>query len=161
MAGKLKITAEPGGRTIVSTRTFAAPRRLVFEAMTKPELVRRWWGAYREMTMTRCEIDLRKGGSWRYVLRDPAGHEYGFGGEFLEIAAPERLSQTWRFDGVPSESVETMVLEERDGVTTMTNTAVYATVEERDGMLRSGMEDGATATMDALETLLEELAAAV
>lgn len=158
MAGELHVFAEPGARTIRMTRRFHAPRELVFDAMTKPELVRRWWGGYRSREVSVCEIDLRPGGAWRFVLRDPSGREYGFGGVFREIVRPERLTQTWRFDGDPTESVETIVFTEEDGFTVMTNTAEYPTVAARDATLATGMETGAAATLDALDALLGELA---
>jgi uncharacterized protein YndB with AHSA1/START domain len=101
----------------VITRVFDAPRRLVFEAWTRPEHLMRWWGP-RDLTLSRCEVDLRPGGAWRFVLRALDGNEYGFGGEYREILPPERLVYTFRFDGAPgAEAVETLSFVEKDGKT--------------------------------------------
>jgi len=100
MAEKTSILVEPGKPTIVITRIFDAPRRLVFEAWTRPEHLARWCGP-RYLTLSVCEIDFRPGGAWRFVLRAPDGNDYGFGGEYREILPPERLVYTFRFDGAP------------------------------------------------------------
>ncbi len=155
------LTVTPrGDREIVSTRMFAAPRELVFEAWTKPQHVARWWGRTGS-TLTRCEIDLRTGCAWRFVERQVDGNEYPFRGEYREIVPPERLVYTFIFDVAPMsehESVVTMLLEEHDGKTTMTETSVFCHAADRDQMLESGMEEGAGETLDRLEELLQTMA---
>jgi uncharacterized protein YndB with AHSA1/START domain len=148
----------PSDREILITRELAAPRRLVFEAWTRPEHVARWWGP-RGYTLEVCEIDLRPGGAWRFVQRAPDGSEYGFRGEYREIVPPERLAYTFEFDGMPGHvSLETLTFEERDGRTMVTNRAVFDSVEDRDGMLASGMEQGMRETLDRLAELLATMA---
>ncbi|NJR61977.1 MAG: hypothetical protein HC769_26000 [Cyanobacteria bacterium CRU_2_1] len=156
--GNLTLTL-PSEREIVVTRTFNAPRRLVFEAWTQPEHVKRWFGAYGNMEVPVCEIDLRVGGNWRYVLRDPSnGTEYGFSGEYREIVPPERLVVTERYEPVPgSDHVNTLTLTERDGKTMLHVHILYQSVEHRDGHLQSGMETGMRETLDRLEELLNAM----
>jgi uncharacterized protein YndB with AHSA1/START domain len=140
------------------TRVFDAPRRLVFEAHSKPEHMRRWWGP-RDQTMISCDMDFRPGGKWRCVLRKDDGQEYAFRGEYLEIVAPERLVQTFEFEGMPGEvSVETMTFMERDGKTTLIVTEKASSIEARDGMLESGMATGAAETYDRLAEHLPTMA---
>ena len=148
----------PSDREIVLTRLFDAPRPLVFEAMTKPEHVRRWWGALDERySMPVCEIDLRPGGSWRYVGRSPKG-EYTFYGVYREIAPPERLVFTEIFAPFPDvESVVTSVFTEEGGKTRLTISALYPTKDVRDSVLATGMAKGAGISYDRLEELLAEL----
>jgi uncharacterized protein YndB with AHSA1/START domain len=141
------------------TRVFNAPRRLVFEAHSKPEHVRRWWGR-KDAELSVCEMDFRPGGTWRYVMRKPNGKEYAFRGEFKEIVPPERLVWTFGFEGMPGEpGIETFTFEEHDGKTTLTSTAEFDTVEQRDALLETGMEEGAAETWDRLDDYLRELAA--
>jgi uncharacterized protein YndB with AHSA1/START domain len=152
---ELKVTT-PSDREIVMTRVFDAPRDLVFEAHTSCEHMSQWWGP-RKYEIVNCEIDFRPGGSWRIVHRGPEGEEYAFRGEYREIVRPERIVWTFEFEGMPGTSVETMTLEEDDGKTTFTGTSVFDSVEQRDGMLESGMESGAAETMDRLEEYLDVL----
>jgi uncharacterized protein YndB with AHSA1/START domain len=147
----------PSEREIVMTRVFDAPRDLVFEAHSSCEHMSRWWGP-RGYEVTQCELDFRPGGSWRIVHRDSEGEEFAFRGEFREIVPPERIVWTFEFEGMPgSVSVETMTLEEDDGKTTLTATAVYDSAAERDGMLQTGMESGAAETYERLDEYLEVL----
>jgi uncharacterized protein YndB with AHSA1/START domain len=148
----------PTDRDIVLTRLFDAPRRLVFEAMSKPEHVRRWWGILDERySVTVCEIDLRPGGTWRFVGRGPQG-EYGFHGSYREIVPPERVVFTEIYDPFPdAESVVTAVLTEERGKTRLTVTATYPSIEVRDAVLKSGMASGAATSYDRLEELVAEL----
>jgi uncharacterized protein YndB with AHSA1/START domain len=151
--------ATPSEREIVMTREFDAPRELVFEAHSSCEHMSRWWGP-RKYEFASCEIDFRPGGKWRIVHRGPDGEEYAFHGEYREILRPERIVWTFEFEGFPgSVSVETMTLEEHDGKSTFTATSVYDTVEQRDQMLQSGMEEGATESMERLDEYLEILKA--
>ncbi len=147
----------PSDREILITRVFNAPRRLVFEAITRPEHVSRWWGP-RSLTMLSCEMDLRPGGAWRFVLRGPDGNEYGFRGEYREITPPERLVQTFEFEGMPGHvSIETATLEELDGKTKLTVNCLYQSVEDRDGHYNSGMEPGMRESHDRLADLLSTM----
>ena len=143
----LKLQAD---RAIVITRLFDAPRKLVFEAFTKPEHVAKWWGP-RSTTLSHCEMDFRPGGAWRFVTRESDGSEYGFKGKYREILPPERLVQTFEFEGMPGHvAVETLTFEEQGGKTKLTNTILYASAEDRDGHFNSGMEPGARESMDRL-----------
>ena len=158
---KLEVTT-PSDVEIVMTRQFDAPRQLVFEAHTKPEHMVRWFGLRGE-SMPVCEIDLRVGGKWRYVLSAPGGIQMGMNGEFQEIVPPERIVTTENFEGeffemMGSGTVNTMVLEEHDGKTTMTITVLYRSREARDAVLQTPMEQGAGEAFDRLEELLAELA---
>ena len=148
----------PSDREIQLTRTFDAPRELVWKAMTEARLVEQWWGP-RRYTAHVDKLDLRVGGAWRYLNRGADGQEFWFNGVFREIVPPERLVWTFEFEGFPGHvSVETMTLEEHDGKTTLTATAVFDTVEDRDGMIQSGMEEGAAESYDRLEELLRTMA---
>ncbi|HEX6263014.1 MAG TPA: SRPBCC family protein [Actinomycetota bacterium] len=156
MGNRLQVST-PTDREIVMTRVFDAPRDLVFEAHTSCEHLRNWWGP-RAMEISECEVDFWEGGAWRIVHRGPDGEEYGFSGEYREIVRPERITWTFEFDGAPgSVSVETLTLEEHDGKTTVTATAVYDSKEARDAMIESGMETGAAETYERLDEYLEAL----
>ena len=145
----------PSDREIVLTRVFDAPRALVFEAHSRCEHIKRWWGRGNPLD---CELDFRPGGRWRFVEHAPDGTDHGFRGEYREIVAPERIVQTFEYEGLPGHiSLETLVLDEHDGKTTVTITSVFDSVEDRDGMLQSGMETGAAESMDALDALLAQL----
>ena len=148
----------PSDREIVLTRLFDAPRQLVFEAMTKPEHVRRWWGILDEHhSVTVCEIDLRPGGTWRFAGRGPRG-DYGFHGVYREIAAPERVVFTEIFDPFPDvESVVTSMLTEEAGKTRLTATCLYPDQQVRDMVLGTGMTRGAGISYDRLEDLVSAL----
>jgi uncharacterized protein YndB with AHSA1/START domain len=154
--GSLKLTTR-GDREIVMARDFNAPRRLVFDAFTKPELVKQWLLGPPGWTMPVCEIDLRVGGKYRYVWRQNSdGHEMGMGGVYREITAPERVVATEAFDQAwyPGEAVGTLVLVEQSGKTTATQTVLYQSREARDAVLKSGMEKGVAASYDRLAELL-------
>jgi uncharacterized protein YndB with AHSA1/START domain len=152
----------PSDREIVLSRVFDAPRELVFEACSKPEHLARWWGQSGS-TLVLCEMDFRPGGAWRFVERDASGNEWGFRGEIRDIAPPERVVQTFEFEGMPGHiSVETMVLEDliqdQDRKTRLTVTSVFDSVEDRDGMIQSGMEKGAGESYDRLAEYLRTMA---
>ena len=156
---KLMVTT-PSDREIVLSRTFDAPRRLVWEAMTRPEHVARWWGP-RWITLTTCEIDLRPGGAWRFVFRSPDGGEHTFKGVYREITPHERTVQTFVYDVDlirDHPALETMALDEQDGMTTLTITILHDTKESRDGHLNSGMESGAGESYDRLAEYLKTMA---
>lgn len=141
---------------IMMTRTFDAPRNLVFDAHTKPEHVVHWFGPHGH-TLPVCRIDLRPGGAWRYILREPDGREMGMKGVYREIVPPERLVYTEIFDDfeeIAGESLITTTFVEADGKTTVTSSVVYRSKEVRDAVLQSGMEHGAAETFDRLAEYL-------
>lgn len=152
-----KVTT-PSDREITMTRLFDAPRRLLFEAMTKPEHVSRWWGRLDDRySVTVCEIDLRPGGAWRFVGQGPRG-EFAFHGVYREIAAPDRLVFTEIYDPFPdAQSVVTSTFTEEKGKTRLTVTARYPSVDVRDAVIKSGMERGAGISYDRLEDVVREL----
>jgi uncharacterized protein YndB with AHSA1/START domain len=150
----------PSDREIQVSRDFDAPRSLVFDVFTKPELVRRWLLGPSGWTMPVCEIDLRVGGSYRYVWRsEKDGSQMGMSGVFREITPGERLVATERFDDAwyPGEALDTTVFEARGGITRITITILYESQEARDTARRSRMEHGMAAGYDRLETLLPAL----
>jgi uncharacterized protein YndB with AHSA1/START domain len=154
--GKLKLTTQ-GERQIVMTRDFDGPRHLVFDALTRPELVKQWLLGPPGWSMPVCEIDLRVGGTYRYVWRnDSKGTEMGVRGVYREIAPPERLVHTELFDEAwyPGESLITTVLLEQGGRTALTVTILYVSQQARDGVLKSGMEGGVAQSYDRLAELL-------
>jgi uncharacterized protein YndB with AHSA1/START domain len=148
----------PSDTELVMSRVFDAPRRLVFDALTKPELLVRWLGAH-GWNLVVCEVDLRVGGAWRFVSRGPGGAEIGHGGVYREIARPDRLVYTESYDGqwFPGEALVTAVLAERDGATTLTTTLTFASRQVRDLVLRSPMKRGVGEGYDRLAELLGEL----
>jgi uncharacterized protein YndB with AHSA1/START domain len=154
-AGTLKVTT-PTEREIAMTRVFDAPRNLVFEAYTKPELVKRWLGVHGGWSWSVCEIDLRVGGAYRFVWRGPGGEEMGMGGVYREVVVPERIVATEAFDQswYPGEAVSTVVLVQQGDRTTLTLTVRYQSREARDAVLESPMEQGVAAGFDKLEELL-------
>ncbi|AFR06090.1 SRPBCC family protein [Nocardiopsis alba] len=153
----LEVIAEPGRQDIVMTRTFDAPRDVVYRAMSDPELLTRWWGLDSTTTVI-DRLDLRPGGSWRLVEKDRDGQEYAFHGVVHDAREPEGFTQTFEFEGMPGHVLlERHTLEELEGRTLYTSLAVFQSVEDRDGMVASGMEDGARQSMDRLEELLRTL----
>ncbi|HTH54122.1 MAG TPA: SRPBCC family protein [Edaphobacter sp.] len=153
---KLKIAAH-GDREIVMTRDFQAPRRLVFDAWTKPELVKRWLAGPSGWTMTTCEIDLKVGGSYRYQWTHENGKKMGMKGTYNEIVPPEKLVVTEQFDDewYSGGGITTTTLTEKDGVTLVETRVLYISKEVRDTVLQSPMESGVSASYDRLEKLLE------
>ena len=156
----LKIAAQ-GEREIVMTREFDARRALVFEAFTKPELLRRWLLGPPGWSMVACEVDLRPGGAYRYLWRHTDGKEMGLRGTFREVVPPERIVHTERFDEpwYPGEALLTSTFSERGGKTTLTVTIQYESRAGRDSVLQSGMERGVRASYDRLAELLASSAA--
>ncbi len=155
-AGALKLTT-PGERELVMTRSFDAPRQVVFDAHTKPALVRRWLLGPPGRSMPVCEIDLRVGGKYRYVWQhDRDGTKMGMGGVYREVVAPERIVNTEKFDEAwyPGEALGTLVLVEQGGKTTLTYTMRYESRAARDAVIKSNMESGVAASYDRLAELL-------
>ena len=155
--GTLKVEVR-GDREIVMTRVFDAPRDLVWKAMTQPELMKRWFGPHGHQ-LIECEIDLRPGGKWRYVLLQPDGSTMGMFGEYLEVEAPERTVHTESFDQFAEfgAGLITTVLAEENGKTTLTAVEVAPSAEVRDAIVATGMEHGAAETYDRLAELLTSL----
>lgn len=149
----------PSDTEIHMTRLFDAPRQLVFDAMTKPEHVRRWWGCISEgHSVTVCEIDLRVGGAWKFVHRGPEGEYPAFYGIYKEIDAPGRLVYTEIFEPYPDHgSLVTQILTEENGKTRLDLTARYESIDVRDMVIKTGMEKGAAISYDRLEDLVIEL----
>lgn len=150
--GTLKVTT-PSDREIVLTRVFDAARHLVWDAFTRPELLKRWFGP-RGWSLVVCEVDLRVGGAFRFVLRGPDGTDMGMRGVYREIEPPHRSVHTESFDDYPGESTVTTILTEQDGKTTLTATVLYPSQEIRDAVIQSGMEHGAAETYDKLAEML-------
>jgi uncharacterized protein YndB with AHSA1/START domain len=149
--------ATPTDTTIVLTRGFDAPRRLVFDAFTKPDLLKRWFGRHGWNLVT-CDIDLRVGGRWRFVSRGPGGAEMGHGGVYREVVPPERLVYTESYDDqwFPGESLVTTVLTEQGDTTTMTSTLQFPSREVRDAVIESPMREGVTESYARLDEVLTE-----
>ena len=148
-----------GDRELVITRRFQAPRKLVWEAHTKPGLIKRWLSGPPGWTMTVCDMDLRVGGKYRWVWTNDTGTVMGMGGVHREIAAPEKIVNTQLFDEdwTGGEAVGTLVLMEKDGVTTLTNTVRYSSPAAREAVLKTPMEQGMAAGYDRLESVLAHM----
>lgn len=157
---KLVVTL-PSDTEIQLTRVFDAPKHLVFEAMTKPEHVKRWWCCMDGWVMPVCEIDLRIGGRWRYVMTSPEGAEVAFHGVYEEIRRPDRMVHTEIFEPHPEHPSRVVIqLEERDGQTHLTSVQSLPTKAGRDAVIASGMEVGADIAYDRMEVVAQGLAVA-
>jgi uncharacterized protein YndB with AHSA1/START domain len=153
--GALQVTT-PSEREIAMTRAFDAPRSLVFDAWTKPELLMRWLGVRGGWTFAVCEVDLRVGGTYRFVWRGPGGKEMGMGGVYREVVRPERLVATEKFDQswYEGDALDTTVWVEEGGKTTVTTTVLYASREVRDAVLKTPMATGVAESYDKLDEVL-------
>jgi uncharacterized protein YndB with AHSA1/START domain len=174
--GKSQLTAEPGSHQILITREFDAPRQLIFRAWTEPQLVKQWlgprrlemiidpdlivqWLGPRKYEMIIDKYDVRDGGSYRYIHREPDGTEYGFHGVFHGDPSPDGMVQTFEFEGAPGHvSLDTLRMEERDGKTVVHINSVHHTVESRDATLASGMATGLEEGFQRLEEVLATMA---
>ena len=154
------ITAEPGKQEMLIIREFDAPRELVFKVITDPKLLPQWWGP-RYLSTEVDKMDVRSGGEWRFIQRDAEGHEYGFHGVYHDILAPERIIDTFEFEGLPETghvTLETMKLEELPGGRTrFTTQSVFQSVTDRDAALQSGMESGINDTYARIDDLLKKM----
>ncbi len=150
-----------GEREVVMTRFFEAPHKLVFDAWTKPGLLKRWLYGPEEWPLVVCEIDLRVGGALRFVWRHRDGKDMGMSGVYREIAPPERLvfTEVWDEDWTGGEAVVTMIFTEQAGKTTLTQTVLYSSRAARDAVLKTPMEQGAAMSYDRLEQMLPSLRA--
>ena len=159
-AATLEIVAPAGEPTIVTRRVIKAPPALLWDVWTKPEHMRRWLGPKR-LEMVECEVDLRVGGSYRFVHRAPDGQEFGFHGVYREIDKPRRLVSTFVFEPWPDvEAVDTLTFEEVDGGTLVTTSSRHPSIEARDGHLAGGMEGGMTEGYERLDALVAMLQSA-
>ncbi len=160
MANQTNIIAEPGKQEIVITREFDAPRELVFKAVTDPKLIPQWWGP-RYLTTEVDKMDVRAGGQWRFINRNAQGDEFAFHGVYHDVLAPERVIDTFEFEGLPETghvTLETIRLEELPGGRTRLITqSVFQSVADRDGALESGMQEGVNDTYNRLEELLKKM----
>jgi uncharacterized protein YndB with AHSA1/START domain len=156
LSKKNAIVTTPSDREIRAERIFNAPRERVWKAMTDPALVKQWWGRGNELTIERMEV--QRGGHWRFVEHSSDG-THGFEGRYREVTPPERIVQTFEWDGMPGHViVESMTLEDLgDGRTRLVTLSLFHTTQERDGMLHSGMEGGMNQSYAALDALLERL----
>jgi uncharacterized protein YndB with AHSA1/START domain len=154
--GATKFTT-PSDRELVTTRVFDAPRRLVWEAWTTPKHVQRWMLGPSGWTMPVCEIDLRPGGAWHFVWRRADGTEMAMRGVYREVTPPERLVATESWGGDWPETVNTLVLSEKDGKTTMTQTVLWPSKEARDRALGTGMQSGMSTSFDRLAEQLQTM----
>jgi uncharacterized protein YndB with AHSA1/START domain len=161
----MALTKEHGGTATITTptdreirieRIFNAPRDRVWRALTDPALVAQWWGRGKKLVIER--MDVERGGHWRFVEHSPEG-VHGFEGRYREVTPQERIVQTFEWDGMPGHvAIETLVLEDLgDERTRVVNTSLFHSTEERDGMLRSGMEEGLNQSYAALDKVLASL----
>ncbi len=142
-------------REVVMSRVFDAPRALIFRIYTDPKHIPQFWGPSKYVTIV-DRLEVKVGGIWRFIQRDGKGKEFAFNGVFKEIDSPKRLVYTFEFEGMPGHIIlETLTFEESNGKTTLTATAQFQNIEDRDGMLNSGMESGATESWDRLADMLE------
>jgi len=155
--GRNNLLATPGGREISMSRVFKAPRELVFKIATDPKLVSEWWGPAK-YKMTVENMELKKGGVWRYVQEGEDGVVFGFNGVYHEVLAPERVIYTFEFEMIPGHvSLEAVYFDEISPTETRIRTVtVFLSPEDRDAMVSSGMEGGATESWDRLEALLAD-----
>jgi uncharacterized protein YndB with AHSA1/START domain len=155
---KTQIVAAPGLPYIEITREFDAPREPLFRAHVEPDLLVQWMGP-RRLAMTVDRLEARDGGTWRYIHREADGTEYGFHGVFHGTPSPDGIVQTFEFEGAPGHvSLEWLTFEEHGGRTLLRANTVFQSVEDRDGMIQSGMEDGVNEGMERLDGLLGRLA---
>lgn len=148
---------EPGRQDVVMTHVFDAPRDVVFKAVTDPELIPKWWGPRRYEAIVDLD-EVRPGGRWRYLNRDTDGTEYAFNGVYHDVVNPERIVRTFEFEGMPGHvCLDTLTLEEVDGRTKYVSVSVFQSVEDRDAMAQTDMEEGAGETMDRLAELLRTM----
>ncbi len=159
-ANTTHILAEPEKQEVLITREFDAPRELVFKACTDPKLIPQWWGP-RYLSTQVDKMDVRLGGQWRFINRDSEGREHAFHGVYHEVLAPERIIETFEYEGLPETGhvvLETTKLEELPGGRTkLTIQSVFQSVADRDSMLQSGMEEGLMDTHDRLAELLKKM----
>ncbi len=155
---KTTFTINKQALEVVMERVFGAPRELVWQTLTDPKILPQWWGPG-ILTTTVEKDEVKVGGGWRYIQKDPKGNVFAFHGEYLEVLPPEKLSRTFNFEGIPGdhELVETAMLEDlKNGTTKVTSIAKYRNIEDLEGMVNSGMKGGATESWERLAKLVEK-----
>lgn len=151
-------TVEPNSLQVIVTREFDAPRELLYRAFTDPEILVQWLGP-RSLTMTIDRMEVRDGGNWRFIHRDADGGEYGFRGVFHGTPSPDGIVRTFEFEGMPGHvSLETATFEENGAKTLLRMNCVYQSIDDRDGMVQSGMESGLNDGMERLDEVIARLA---
>ncbi|MGA2677413.1 MAG: SRPBCC family protein [Methanobacterium sp.] len=154
---KVKFSAEPDKQMIAVTQIFDAPRELVWKIYTDPKLIPRWWGP-RILETTIEKMDVKTGGSWRVIQRDLEGNDFIFHGVFHDVQSPERITRTMEWEGMPGHVLlETVTFEEFDGKTKAIDISIFQSIEDRDGMIKTGMEAGVTESYERSVELLKEL----
>jgi uncharacterized protein YndB with AHSA1/START domain len=157
-AARIDAVAKPNTQEVVVTRTFNAPRDRVFSMYTDPALIPQWWGPARMTTIVET-MEVRPGGRWRHVQHDPDGNEFAFHGVYHDVVAPERLVETFEFEGAPGHvSLDIVTFDDADGKTILTVHSIFESVEDRDQMLNAGMLDGMSEGMRRIDLLLEPVA---
>ncbi len=157
MDTQFKMTADPCTQEIITTCVLNAPRQMVFTAFTEPIIIERWWGP-RSLVTSVDTFDPYPGGSWRYIQRDAQGNEYSFRGVFHDIQSPERIVQTFEFEGSPGQVLlDTILFEEIAGGTLIKDQSVFQSVAGRDAMLAENMEAGASESMERLAEILSSM----
>lgn len=152
-----KISAKPGEREVIITTVIDAPRELVFNTVMDPKYIPEYWGPKEYSTIV-DKMDVRTDGSWRFINKDPTGKEYAFSGVYKLVSPPEKVVQTFNYEDMPGhEMTEMITYEERDGKTIITDRAVFQSVEDRDGMLNTGMEKGSIETMARFAELVKRI----
>jgi uncharacterized protein YndB with AHSA1/START domain len=147
------MTVEPSSQDVVLTWTFDAPRQLLFQAYTDPQMIPNWWGP-RELVTTVERLEARTGGIWRFVQRDPDGNVHAFHGVFHEVSAPQRIVRTFEYEGTPGRvMLETVAFDEVAGRTKLITQSVFQTLADRDQMVAAGMERGVVDSMERLAQL--------
>jgi uncharacterized protein YndB with AHSA1/START domain len=155
-SSKLDMIAEPGKHEFTLTRKFKAPRALVYQTYTDAAAIPQWWGP-RGLTTVVDKMEVKPGGQWRFVQHDSEGNEFGFHGFYHQVIPSERLISTFEWEGLPGHVLlETTTFEDYEGGTKVVSSSVFQTVEDRDGMLQSGMEGGAEESLERLTELLEK-----
>ena len=154
--GKTLVVVEPGKLDLMITRTFDAPRELIFKAHIDPAVIPQWWGPA-NLTTRIDRLDAVPGGSWRFIQRDPEGHEFAFHGVYHEIRRPERWVETFEYEGMPGHvCLNITTLEDIGGKTKLTVHSIFESVEDRDGMVAEGMEQGLDEGYNRLEQLVSK-----
>jgi len=151
-----RIIAEPGKAEVIVTRVYDAPQKLVYKAYTEPDLVATWWGSAKYTTKI-DKLDAKKGGLWRFVARDEAGKKYAFHGVYHDVVSPERIVNTFEYEGIPGRvCLKTTLFDKIGGKTKITSTSVFQSAADRDEMLKAGMEDCVLESWDRLAEYLEK-----
>ena len=152
---KTNFIAKPGKKEVVLETVYDVPPEVVWKICNDPGLIPQWWGP-KEYTTTVEMMDVKPGGHWRFIQKDSSGNEYAFNGEYKKVVEPERIVETFEFEGMPGHIVEdTVTFEDLGGRTRLKTISLFKSIEDRDGMLQSGMEAGSRESRDRLGELIE------